>query len=390
MEYDQKFSFKISKAERINFMRKQLNLIQISRVLVPIFVMLLHAKAFMANYFHYDFLHLPHVERSGGVYYFFALSGFMVYYLYRKDFGDKRKVFDFLYKRFSRIYPLYWLLTLSILPVYFFLPGVGNGSERELGHIIASLLLVPDGEFPILSVAWSLSHTILFYLVFSFVFFESKWVSIFVPFAWGIISLLFSLELLNSSHYYINFLFSFNNLIFFLGVACAYLVTRVRINYVIARVFIFIGLIGFPLSWLNDEFGYIAMDLQITTTISSIFLLTGFASIDLQKDVKIPKLAKFLGDASFSIYLTHFTCMSALCFIIRSITFIKIPNFVTAILLMVVSIIFGSIVYALLERHINRKMKDLYNRKFANRPTKEPSVPEVQKEKATLYENSYS
>jgi len=325
--------------------------------------MLLHAKAFMANYFHYDFLHLPHVARSGGVYYFFALSGFMVYYLYHKDFGNHGKVKDYLYKRFMRIYPLYWILTLMILPVYFIFPSLGTGNEREVGHILASFLLYPDGKYPILSVAWSLSHTIFFYLVISLAFFEKKIVAMLIPISWGFISLLFSLEILRSSHYFINFLFSFNNLIFLSGVACAYLVTRIKISVIISRIMVFIGLIGFPLSWVNEEFGYINMELQLTTTISSLLLILGFSSIDLQKEIRIPKFAKFLGDASFSIYLTHFTCMSAFSIILSSISFIKIPNFFIAILLIFFSIICGSIVYVLLEKPLNRKLRNLYNRK---------------------------
>ncbi|MDQ0155382.1 acyltransferase family protein [Robertmurraya andreesenii] len=344
-------------------MRKQLNLIQFSRALVPLFVILLHAKAFMATYFHYDFLHLPHVARSGGVYYFFALSGFMVYYLYHKDFGNQGKVKDYLYKRFIRIYPFYWILTLCILPVYFIFPSLGSGNERHIGHIIASFLLYPDDEYPILSVAWSLSHTVFFYLIISLSFFEKKFVSVFIPAVWGFLSLLFSIEVLKSSHYFINFLFSFNNLIFLLGVACAYLVTKIPIQMGISKVMIFTGLIGFPLSWINEEFGYFNIDLQITTTISSIFLLIGFSSIDLQREITIPKMAKFLGDASFSIYLTHFTCMSALSIILSSMTILKIPNFLLAILLIVFSIIFGSIIHVLLEKPLNRKLRNLYNRK---------------------------
>ncbi|MEW8987831.1 MAG: hypothetical protein AB2401_12690, partial [Bacillus sp. (in: firmicutes)] len=58
--------------------RKHLNLIQFSRALVPLFVLLFHAEAFMHVYFDYDFLKLQDVSKSGGVYYFFALSGFMI------------------------------------------------------------------------------------------------------------------------------------------------------------------------------------------------------------------------------------------------------------------------------------------------------------------------
>jgi peptidoglycan/LPS O-acetylase OafA/YrhL len=356
-------------------MRKHLNLIQFSRALIPLFVILLHTKAFMATYFHYDFLHLSNVERSGGVYYFFALSGFMVYYVFNKDFGNKRKMRQYLYGRFIRIYPIYWILTLCVLPIYFIFPSLGSGNERELSHIIASILLFPDGDYPILSVAWSLTHTVFYYLVISLAFFKNKWVSIIIPFAWGIISFAFSIHLFNSSNFFVNFLFNFNNLIFLSGICCAFTVTRVKINFSLSSLLVLVGMLGFPLSWINEQFGFIGVDLQLLTTLSSIFLLLGFASIDIQREVEIPRLAKLLGDASFSIYLTHFTWMSALSILLSSSPITAIPNFLVALLLIVSSLIVGCLVYLLLERPLNGKLKEFYRQRQAYSIRNEEAVP---------------
>lgn len=314
----------------------------------------------MHVYFDYDFLNLSNLQRSGGVYYFFALSGFMVYYLYHKELGNPRQIKNFLLNRFIRIYPIYWILTLTILPIYFVFHNLGTGNERNISHIVASLLLIPDSDNTILSVAWSLEHTVFFYLMFSLAFYKKKSISMLIPFIWASLSYAFSINLLKSSNYFVNFLFNFNNLIFLSGIACAFAVTRIKIKMYLSCLLVILGIAGFPLSWINTQYSIVDIDLQYATTIASIFLILGFASIDLQKDIKIPRLAKFLGDASFSIYLTHFTSMSAISLILSSTSVLPLPNFLIAILLIISSIVVGCLVYVLLEKPITKKLKNFY------------------------------
>jgi exopolysaccharide production protein ExoZ len=339
-------------------MRKQLNLIQASRALVPLFVILLHAKAFMNVYFHYDFLNLSEVKRSGGVYYFFALSGFMVYYIYKNEIGNQKALKNFLLNRVIRLYPLYWILTLSVLPIYYIFPSLGSGNERDLFHIIASLFLFPDGGYPILSVAWSLEHTMFFYLMFSLAFLKNRLISIPLLLGWISISILFSVNLSNSNNYLINFIFNGNNLIFLFGVACAFFLLKIKLNLYLSFVLIVIGLMGFPLSWINAQYNIFEIDLQIITATASIILILGLSFIDIQKDIKISRIVKFLGEASFSIYLTHFTSMSAISIILSS-TSLPIPNPLIAIILITSSIFIGCIVFIVIERPLYKTLKAL-------------------------------
>jgi peptidoglycan/LPS O-acetylase OafA/YrhL len=259
--------------------------------------------------------------------------------------------------------------------MYFIFPSLGSGNERELGHIIASILLFPDGDYPILSVAWSLTHTVFYYLVISLAFFKNKWASIIIPFLWVILSLAFSFDFLRSSYYFINFLFNFNNLIFLSGIGCAYTVTKINMNYLLSCLFALVGVLGFPFSWINEQFGFLEVDLQVLTTLSSILILLGFASIDIQREVRIPRLAKLLGDASFSIYLTHFTWMSALSILLSSTMILAIPNLLLALFLIVSSVIVGCLVYLLLERPLNGKLKEFYKQRQAFSIRKEEAVP---------------
>lgn len=343
-------------------MRKNLNLIQFSRALVPLLVLLFHANEFMIAYFNVNVLGFAVYTASGGVNYFFALSGFMVYYLYHKKFGNLQALKDFLYKRFIRIFPVYWIITLCILPIYFVFPGFGNGTEREVAKIITSLLLMPTGMEPILGVAWSLVHTVYFYFMFSLFFLKNKIMINVFHVVWAVISLLFSIGILSNSHYLINFLFNFNNIIFILGVACAYLVLKVNLNYYVSMLFVVLGVSGFPLAWFNSKYLWVDVSLQVMTSFASVFLIIGLASIDLQKEIKIPRFAKYLGDASFSIYLIHKVALSVICRILSLFLFFSIHYIVAEMIIIVFAAATGCIVYSIIEKPINKKLKSQFIR----------------------------
>jgi exopolysaccharide production protein ExoZ len=101
-----------------------------------------------------------------GVDVFFVISGFLIYGItLKKTFGYRR----FFLRRVRRIFPVF----LTVLGVYLCLsllfPGVSKiprTSIRALVYIFANVAMLP-GIFrivPIITVAWSLSYEFLFYL----------------------------------------------------------------------------------------------------------------------------------------------------------------------------------------------------------------------------------
>ena len=158
--------------------RKRLELIQFSRALVPFLVMLFHLSGTMMAYFDYNLLGFSFIPISGGVNYFFALSGFMMYYIYHGSLGQTNQLKSFLLNRLIRIYPLYWLLTCLFLFVLLLYPSFSVGHETDIDTLITSFLLVqsPRELEPVLNVAWSLVHTSIFlFSFFTIVFLKSEY-----------------------------------------------------------------------------------------------------------------------------------------------------------------------------------------------------------------------
>lgn len=66
-----------------------------------------------------------------------------------------------------RIYPIYWIITLTVLYVFLVIPGWANNKDLGLGKVIVSLLLIPQNDKPILDVGWTLIYELYFYFLFS-------------------------------------------------------------------------------------------------------------------------------------------------------------------------------------------------------------------------------
>ncbi len=140
--------------------------LQAFRGLSTLMVLSVHSASIVKSYFGNDvFLNNLHFGR-GSVPYFFILSGFIIYYIHRQDIGNKAQVSDYIAKRAVRIYPIYWVVTLMLLPIWMFNPGIGESYHREFSSLIMSLLLLPQNNPPHIEVAWTLTHELLFYLHF--------------------------------------------------------------------------------------------------------------------------------------------------------------------------------------------------------------------------------
>ena len=147
----------------------RLDNLQIARAAAMILVLLIHADFFSTKVLGNPFLYgLFFPGGDGGVDLFFVLSGFIIYYIHHQDIGQKAKLLPYLIKRFARIFPTYWIVTIILIALHFLFPQFGLGNETQLSVILRSLTLIPSTQAPILHAAWTLVYEILFYISFGF------------------------------------------------------------------------------------------------------------------------------------------------------------------------------------------------------------------------------
>jgi len=107
-----------------------------------------------------------HSSAQSGVDLFFFLSGFLIY---GSLIARAQPFLEFVGRRVRRIYPTYFAVFVLYLGLCYLVPSenkIPAGFEASLIFIVSNALLLP-GIFsvrPLITVAWSLSYEVLFYL----------------------------------------------------------------------------------------------------------------------------------------------------------------------------------------------------------------------------------
>ena len=348
---------------------KQLELIETLRCIATLLIVFFHATELFRLKFEEYFLFSIFSFGDSGVDFFFVLSGFSLAISSSKYIGDTSKVKVFLLKRFIRIYPLYWIISALIVPIYFFIPSFGNGHETNVYSIINSFLLIPYQYSPILIVAWFLSHITFFYILFSFLILRPKIFS-YLIICWLFLSIMFiPYDLINylyldeNAHRLIKFFFSYYNLEFAAGYLIAMLSKIHRVDATTSLYILLIGCAGFLLGGLVEVFLSHSFSMSsffyhyyefIIYGSSSILIVAGSAFLESTLQIHSNKYFLILGSASFSIYLVHYAVLSALTKIIQ---FTNVENLVFLsigmIMACVVAVGVGCIVHFCVEKRIS-------------------------------------
>ncbi|ALN71543.1 acyltransferase [Aureimonas sp. AU20] len=134
--------------------------IQYLRGVAAVLVVYFHTKVYLADYA----WGLPRKFGYSGVDLFFCISGFIMMHT---TLGRPMRPVAFLRRRFERVYPLYWLLTLTSLGLYVVLPSAFIDGSATLSHAVLSLLLIAHDDAPVLKIGWTLVYEVYFYALFA-------------------------------------------------------------------------------------------------------------------------------------------------------------------------------------------------------------------------------
>jgi exopolysaccharide production protein ExoZ len=112
-------------------------------------------------------MHIPAIERGAfGVDLFFVISGFIVCHVAAADPGQ------FIVKRIFRVVPLYWLCTIALFGLALAAPQLMGATRGDAAELLKSLLFVPfvksnGNVHPLLYLGWTLNYEMLFYGLFA-------------------------------------------------------------------------------------------------------------------------------------------------------------------------------------------------------------------------------
>ena len=293
-----------------------------------------------------------------GVDLFFVISGFIMVHVawtFKRGF---RAVGEFLFARATRIYPVYWLVSLMTLGVWLWRPEIVFSSLAGAPDFLKSFLLIPDNRPPFLAIGWTLVHEMFFYLVFAIaLFFKPKFMLPFLA-IWAILLGIGILQGLPETSPLLEILFNPLSYEFLLGAFAAWILKMY--NGPLAKTALALGImtsITCLVLALDRHNGMPATfaDRAILFSIPCTLIVYGLSAIEIHGKVLSNALSK-LGDWSYSLYLTHIMSLSLLGRVWRKI---EQPGIVDNIAVLIIMPIFAIFVSWLCYRFAEKPMLDL-------------------------------
>lgn len=334
--------------------------IQALRAIAAVLVMCFHFKSYINQSF-------PGVGdrlfKGGeiGVDLFFLISGFIIYYITRDDNKGAESAKIFFIKRFCRVFPPYFVITLFV---------AGNTIESWT-ETLKSLLFIPlyvYDKAPWFGVAklfvgWTLNYEFLFYTLFALcMLFKQKKVIILTVLIIAVVSVPayfngMGISASNNYHYpgYLAILTNSLMFEFLIGCFTAWLVINNKIVYskTISYLLITASAVLFMITILMHSsaiggLGYI---------LASFVLLFSLTNHEIQYDLNVPLPVLATGKISFSLYLVHYRAKSVLGKVLNHTQHSTYTGVIMFILSVILSFVFAAFSYYLLEKKLSTRLK---------------------------------
>lgn len=298
----------------------------------------------------------------GGVDLFFVISGFIMVFATSNRAVTPQ---SFLLKRFLRVAPLYYLVTLFVVMLCLVRPALFKSTTIELETLYKSFLFIPfekshDRIYPIYPLGWTLNYEMFFYCLFS--------IAMFIELPKRVFALATVLLALSGIGLFVSGIGDYGVIAYFytrpvildfvLGTIIAIcLLRRDKMPVSFLKIFYPVLLLG-CISFFFSGFVLHASQSPVTPTtdtllrfgLPSALIVASLVGLERLGHTVSNEFLRHVGDASYSIYLTHYFIVEGLSpLVIRTITG---PTFLllAALGTIAASVLFGMLVYRLIER----------------------------------------
>ncbi len=243
-----------------------------------------------------------------GVHLFFVISGLIIYHAHCRDTDNYKNIPSYWIKRIIRIYPLYWIVFMTWGGWKVF------ANRLTVADFFGNALFFTATQHLIVQVSWTLVFEMMFYIVFT-VFIASRRFGFMVFAAW------FSLVFCNHFIRFTSFsAFNLANMLFVFGlgasITLASLKNKLAEEYhdalgfasLVAGLAVFGGTVVYCQLSGGMDFAE-ALDSMAATLgfgLGSGLVLLSSLSRKIEGFVQRQALMQLIGNASYSIYLTHF------------------------------------------------------------------------------------
>ncbi|PWV99191.1 exopolysaccharide production protein ExoZ [Hoeflea marina] len=243
---------------------------------------------------------------KSGVDVFFVLSGFVMWVT---TSGKPITALQFYGKRIRRIVPLYWAVTLAAAAVALVAPQILKSTVFDAQHVAASLAFLPwinpadpEGRMiaPVIVPGWTLNYEMYFYLIFgALLFIRPRFRLALLVATLAAIAALCSLASMQTTAT----TFYGNPIVFEFAAGAVLGLLYLRGFRIGTTVAVALAVVSTALLLVFD-FLELPHERLLTIGLPAVLIVFAMTSIDFTR-VRELRLLRFLGDASYSIYLTH-------------------------------------------------------------------------------------
>lgn len=302
-----------------------------------------------------------------GVDIFFVLSGFV---MWMTTVGKQTKGSTFLIRRLVRIAPLYWLLTMAAAMIALWLPHLLRSTTFDVEHLIASLFFIPwwhpaasptSSELfsPVIVPGWTLNMEMMFYALFA--------LTLVLPVRYrlgamaGLLVAVYASASLLPRTNPLSFYGSTLLAQFLAGMFLSAIAHRLpRVTWRTGLALIICAFAGLFLC----EF-YRLEPRGLIYGIPAVAIVAVAVAVERSHNLPKWRLGSILGDASYSIYLTHVFVIAGtrVAFSLAGVNLDRQTGYVFVPLAVLASCVVGVATHFLLERPLTRFANSLVTRK---------------------------
>jgi exopolysaccharide production protein ExoZ len=279
-----------------------------------------------------------------GVDFFFVLSGFIILFAHVGDIDRPQRWGEYIYRRFVRLFPIYWLYTAGFC--FLLLLGFGTDAKmpRELLDWITSLTLIRFNDAtPPIPPAWTLFHELAFYSMFSLLILNKR-LGIGALAAWALLCAVFYHFPDNTERTPFNVYTAALNFYFLFGMGAYWLFRQPGRGLLELIPGVILATLAFALPWPEE--------VRPMILVLGLALLTaGAAKMERHGDIKVPYFLTYIGNASYTIYLAHLSLEGLLLKIAMKTSLLDLVGAkVVYVLVLAGTIGLGCLAYALVEK----------------------------------------
>ncbi len=308
-----------------------------------------------------------------GVDLFFVISGFIMVWTTQSIKAGLSSARLFLWRRITRIYPLWWLCA-GIMAVYFFIsygmpapPDRVDGAGQAWSFALKSFALWPQDEAPLLGLGWTLIHEMWFYLIFALLLLLPRKILTLGLAAWAVLTLghYLAFGAVEVSKPVWKLMTSPLTLEFIGGALIAKLVLgKIKIHKDLAWPILIVGIIwvffamSFNIRFQAEDHHFVRAVIYGPAMMAIVWAST---ALMLAGSLKIPTWLARLGDWSYSLYLIHYIVLIAMKRILRMTGLDNLsgvmPILIFGILAFILSLAAAAILHHVFEKPIIRLIR---------------------------------